>query len=353
MTTETIDWISQPAKTIKEDLIEAATAHQSQLTKPPGSLGKLEEIAILLAQLQGCSDQIYLEDVHIAIFAGDHGIVAEGISAFPQAVTVEMIRNFANGGAAINVLAQQQNAKLEVINTGTATSPGELPGVIDASIAAGTANFAQTAAMTREQLIQALKIGQDTIARNPGSHLFIGGEMGIGNTTSAAALVSALMGITSDNMAGPGTGLDQQGVVHKGKVIQAALNLHQEQLKTPEDSLQYLGGFEIAALVGAYIAAAQAGIPILVDGFITSAAALCAVEINPSIRPWMLFSHTSAEPGHQKLLAKLKASPIIDLGMRLGEGSGAAVAISLLKSACLLHSNMATFASAGVSEKES
>lgn len=347
-----LSWLTTPAKTIETDVERAAKEHQLQLTKPPGALGQLENLAIQMAQLQGNATQPQADRVHISVFAGDHGIVDEGVSAFPQAVTVEMIKNFSNGGAAINVLANQLDAQLEVINTGTVNDPGELPRVLNQGISAGTNNFAKEPAMNVEQLALALNIGRQAISRAESPDIFIGGEMGIGNTTSASALIAALLDTSADTMVGPGTGLDQQGVIQKGQVIQGALILHKDALTSPLEILRILGGFEIAALCGAYISAAQAGIPSLIDGFITSAAALCATLINPSCREWMLFSHTSAEPGHQKVLAELKAKPLLNLGMRLGEGSGAATAASVLKSACLLHSQMATFADAGVSEKE-
>lgn len=346
------NWLTDPVKLQDSNIAIAAQNHQLQLTKPPGALGQLEDLAVQMAQLQGNAQNPRVDRIHISIFAGDHGIVDEGVSAFPQAVTVEMIKNFSNGGAAINVLANQLDAHLEVINTGTVTDTGKLPRVLNSSIGPGTNNFAKAPAMNAEQLAQALYIGREAIERAEGSDLFIGGEMGIGNTTSATALTAALLKTSANTMVGPGTGLDQQGVIQKGQVIQGALDLHQEVLTSPLETLRVLGGYEIAALCGAYIAAAQAGIPAVIDGFITSAAALCAVLINPSCRDWMIFSHTSAEPGHQKVLAEMKAKPLLNLGMRLGEGSGAATATSLLKSACLLHSEMATFATAGVSEKE-
>ncbi|MBI2286261.1 MAG: nicotinate-nucleotide--dimethylbenzimidazole phosphoribosyltransferase [Nitrosomonadales bacterium] len=346
------DWLAQPCAVLNEASRTAALARQEQLTKPPGSLGKLEAIAVQLSALQG-TEKPKMERVHISIFAADHGVAAEGVSAFPQAVTAEMVKNFARGGAAISVLAQQVNATLEVVNLGTVFPVEPLAKVRDEHIAAGTANFAQGPAMTEEQLAQALQAGQAAAlrAKQDGAQLFIGGEMGIANTTSASAIACALLQESPQLLAGPGTGLDGKGVERKAAVIQRALDLHQANLAQPLDVLRRLGGFEIAALAGAYLAAAQNGLPVLVDGFISSVAALAAVRIQPDVRDWLLFAHASAEPGHRRVLAALAAEPLLQLGMRLGEGSGAATAVPLLQLACALHNNMATFAEAGVSDK--
>ncbi|HQT02272.1 MAG: nicotinate-nucleotide--dimethylbenzimidazole phosphoribosyltransferase [Thiotrichales bacterium 34-46-19] len=329
---------------------EAAIARQAVLTKPAGSLGQLESIAIQLAAMQG-TDAPSIQRPYIAIFAGDHGIAAEGVSAFPQVVTGEMIRNFARGGAAISVLAKAQDALLHVYNCGTAYPIEPLTGVTDRSIAAGTFNFLQQAAMTETQCSQALAIGKEAVenALAQGCDLFIAGEMGIANTTPATAIASTLLSVDPAQITGRGTGIDDAVLAHKIEVIRQGIERHQIALTSPLRTLQYLGGFEIAAIAGAYIAAAQAGLPILIDGFISSAAALVAVKHNPSVRDWMLFAHASAEPGHATMMQALAAKPLLDLGMRLGEGSGAGVAISLLRLACDLHNQMATFADAGIS----
>ena len=352
ISTPTPNWWRNPARNIDQDSAAAARDRQNQLTKPPGSLGRLEAVAIQLAAIQHC-ERPRIDPVHISIFAGDHGVVAEGVSAFPQAVTVEMQRNFVNGGAAISVLSRQLGATLEVINCGTLANPQELPNVIHAPVAKQTQNFCETEAMSRNQWELALAIGWHAIQR-AGQHqarLFIGGEMGIGNTTPATALLSAFTGIEPAELTGAGTGLDQHGVEHKTRVIERALQRHSDVLDDPVAVSCALGGFEIAALTGAYIAAAQAGIAVLVDGFICSAAALSALRINPSIEPYLLFSHCSAEQGHRKIMAHLNAAPLVDLNMRLGEGSGAAVVVPLLRAACALHNDMATFAEAAVSGK--
>ncbi len=347
-----IEWLNIPAALPHAEARQAAEARQSRLTKPPGALGRLEDIAIRLAALQG-TERPCVDRVHIAVFAGDHGVAAEGVSAFPQAVTAEMVKNFARGGAAICVAAHTLGATLEVINLGTAFDTGPLDGVKEYRLGPGTANFTEAPAMTDHQLACALAAGRHAAerARLKGDQLFVGGEMGIGNTTAAATLACALLDAAPSLLAGPGTGLDVHGVARKVEVIRRALAHHSNHHGTPLEALRRLGGFEIAALTGAYIACAHIGLPVLVDGFISSAAALAAARLCPGAGQWFLFSHASAEPGHRTVLDALDAQPLLDLGMRLGEGSGAAVAVPLLRMACALHNEMATFAEAGVSEK--
>lgn len=343
------EWLYLSAQSVDTGFETSAREHQAQLTKPPGSLGTLESLAIRLAGLQRVA-QPSVERVWISVFAGDHGVAAQGVSAFPQAVTGEMVRNFAHGGAAISVLARELGATLEVVLLGTVNDPGELPKVRRAIIAASTADFCEQPAMSDMQLDAALTAGADSVraALAAGAQLFIGGEMGIANTTSAAALACALLGETPERLAGAGTGLDRAGIAHKSAVIERGLALHAGADDALEQ-LRCLGGFEIAALTGAYLAAAQSGLPVLVDGFITTVAALAAVRINPSVRDGLLFAHRSQERGHGIVLEALGAEPILDLGMRLGEASGAATAVPLLRLACALHNQMATFAQAGVS----
>jgi nicotinate-nucleotide--dimethylbenzimidazole phosphoribosyltransferase len=344
-----LDWLASPCAQPDIELAETARAHQLQLTKPPGSLGTLETVAIQLASLQRTATPA-VDRVWISVFAADHGVAEEGVSAFPQVVTGEMVRNFATGGAAISVLARSLDAKLDVVNLGTVNDPGDIPGVRRAIIAPSTANFCHGPAMTEAQLEAALDVGAESVraARKSEAQLFIGGDMGIANTTSAAALASALLDEPPSSLAGAGTGLNATGIQHKVSVLERALAQH-VTAKTALEQLRCLGGFEIAALVGAYVAAAQAGIPVLVDGFITTTAALAAVSIQPQVRPWLLFAHRSKEHGHGRLLMALAAEPLIDLGLRLGEASGAATAVPLLRLACALHNGMATFEQAGVS----
>ncbi len=344
-------WWLEPAQSINIPVREEALARQQQLTKPTGSLGQLERVAVQLAGLQG-RVKPKVDAVWIAIFAGDHGVVAEGVSAYPQEVTGQMLHNFVTGGAAISVLAQQLSAQLDVVDLGT-VSPLDLPGVRHLRIGAGTANFAKAPAMTQEQGLLALQAGRDSVlrAKAVGTELFVGGEMGIGNTAAASAVACSLLECAAQLLVGPGTGLNAAGISHKTDVIERALKLHAEQAGDPLQSLFCLGGFEIAALVGAYLACAQEGIAVLVDGFICSVAALVAVRLNPGCRDWLLFGHRGAEPGHRHLLETLQAEPLLDLGMRLGEGSGAALAVPLVRLACQLHNGMATFAEAAVADR--
>ncbi|MFZ1640206.1 MAG: nicotinate-nucleotide--dimethylbenzimidazole phosphoribosyltransferase [Candidatus Contendobacter sp.] len=342
-------WYDAPIAAPDAVVMAAARERQAQLTKPPGSLGRLEELGITLAAMQG-TQQPRMDKIWITVFAGDHGVVAEGVSAFPQVVTAEMVRNFARGGAAINVLAREWGARLEVVNVGTVQPLEDLPGVVEARVGPGTANFVHQPAMTVDQLDEALAAGHDAAERAAinGARLFIGGEMGIGNTTSATALACSLLDLPAARLAGPGTGLDAAGVSHKALVIERAL-AHQRS-DQPLTALQRLGGFEIAALVGAYLRCGQLGVPALVDGFITTAAALVAVRRRPELAAWLFYAHRSAEPGHRRLLETLEAKPLLELEMRLGEGSGAAVAMPILRAAAALHTGMATFAEAGVSQ---
>ncbi len=347
----TVDWVYQTAALLDQQAGSDAAALQAQLTKPPGSLGRLEQLAERLAAMQG-TVRPNLERLQISVFAADHGVAAEGVSAFPQEVTVAMIANFAHGGAAISVLARELGATLEVVDVGALTPSAELPHVISQRVGSGTANFCTGPAMDEAQLQEALAAGREAVERAlvAGAQLFIGGEMGIANTTAASAIATVLLGKPPVELAGPGTGLNTAGVLHKAQVIERALDFHREALDNPLEVLRRLGGFEIAALCGAYLSAAQRGLPVLVDGFITSCAALLALRINPSIAPWLMLSHASAEPGHAAVVAAIGDEPLLDLCMRLGEGSGAAVTVPLLRLACALHNNMATFAEAGVAD---
>ncbi len=342
-------WWREPAPAPDEQTRTAARARQAELSKPPGSLGRLETLAIDLAGLQG-RERPRLDRLHIAVFAADHGIADEGVSAFPQSVTLEMVHNFVRGGAAISVLARSLGASLEVVDMGTAVDAGPLAGVRPARIGDGTANFRRAAAMDAEQRDEALAAGRAVVAdaAAAGAQAFLGGEMGIANTTAATALASTLLGESPEALAGPGTGLDEPGVAHKVRVIRAALD-HHGWPDEPLTATAAVGGFEIAALVGACVAAAQHRMPVLVDGFIASVAALCAARLAPSVSPWLIPTHRARDPGHGRILEALGAQPLLELGMRLGEGSGAAVAVPLLRAACDLHGGMATFAEAGVS----
>lgn len=338
-------WWHTPPLRPDTTLSEKARRRLDTLIKPPGSLGRLEVLAARLAALQG-RPYPRMDRVRISVFAADHGVCAEGVSTVPQALTAGMVRRFSAGDAAIAVLARQLGARLEIINLGTLAPLPALPAVVDARLADGTANMVTGPAMGPEAVTAALDAGRQALARAGDCHLFIGGEMGIGNTTAAAALGGALLGLGSE-LAGPGTGLDEAGVRRKRTVIDAALRLHGHHLAEPLAALRRVGGLEIAGLTGAFIAAAQGRIPVLVDGFIATVAALTAVRLNPGVRDWLLFGHRSAEPGHARLLQALDAEGLLDLEMRLGEGTGAAAAVPLLRMACALYAEMATFEEAG------
>jgi nicotinate-nucleotide--dimethylbenzimidazole phosphoribosyltransferase len=348
LTTE--EWLGIPVAEPDIAAKHAAQKQQKQLTKPPGSLGQLEQIAIRLAALQG-NEKPTAECVSITVFAGDHGVAAEGVSAFPQIVTSEMIKNFAQGGAAISVLAKAIKAPLNVVNMGTAYASECVDGVTSLNLGPGTANFVNQPAMTESQLEQSLNAGYEAVERAQIAkiEIFIGGEMGIANTTSATALACALLNRSPTQLTGAGTGLDASGIAHKLTVIQRALDHHHAHLNTPTEILRRLGGFEIAALTGAYIRCAQAGLPVIVDGYIASVAALLAERLKPGTKQWLLFSHLSTEPGHRHVLDALEEKPFLDLNLRLGEGSGAAILVPLLRLACRLHNEMATFSQAQIS----
>ena len=347
-------WLQEPVAVCDMDHQSAASHHQTVLTKPLGALGELETVAVRLAAMQGrLKPQV--DNVQITVFAADHGIAAAGVSAYPQEVTAQMVMNFASGGAAVSVLARHLGARFEVVDLGTLAAVPEHENVISRVIAKGTEDFSTTAAMNADQLNRALQVGFERIEQSLSGKLdlFIAGEMGIGNTSSASALVATLLQRPAKDLVGPGTGLDAARVEQKAQLIQQALDLHQVAGDQPLKALQCLGGFEIAAMTGAYIRAAQRGIPVLIDGFISTAAAMIAIAMKPEVKNWFIYGHCSDEPAHQLLLDHLQVKPLLRLGMRLGEGSGAALAVDLLRAACRLHAEMATFAAAGVADKDS
>ena len=343
-------WFNSPAKVIDAAYRIKAEKYQLTLTKPSGALGVLEQVAIDFSAYQERLFPI-INNVSIAIMVGDHGIAESGVSAFPQIVTGEMVKNFASGGAAISVLAKHMQAQLTVYNVGTVNELDAIIGVEDCRIAAGTRNFLYQPAMTLEQCLQALAVGRRAAqkAQHSDADVFIGGEMGIANTSAAACLAAKLLNKNAKILVGPGTGLDESGVDSKEKIVNQALAKH--DVTEPLEVLCCFGGFEIAALVGSYIACAQLAVPVIIDGYIATAAALIAVRLNPGIKPWLIASHESAEPAHQLMLQALGLKPLVQLGMRLGEGSGAAVVVPLLQAACRLQSEMASFSDAGVSGK--
>ncbi|MBI1238629.1 MAG: nicotinate-nucleotide--dimethylbenzimidazole phosphoribosyltransferase [Alphaproteobacteria bacterium] len=333
-------------------LAAAIDKELSAKTMPPGALGRMTALAKQIGLVQG-TVKPRAESAHLLLFAGDHGIVAEGVSAWPQAVTAAMVMNFANGGAAANVFARSVSASLRVIDAGVATPLPEHPAIIRAAVRAGTRNALHEDALTAEEIATALTKGA-AFARGAieeGAAIVALGEMGIGNTASAALLAHAIEGIPLDILAGPGAGLDEPGVAHKLSVLRHAAARRPAPLQ-PLDALAAFGGCEIAMMAGALLGAAHAGAIVLVDGFIASAAALAALRLVPGAERFCVFAHRSAEPGHTVILKALDAAPLFDLHMRLGEGTGALLAVPLIRAAAALLSEMATFDSAGVPERE-
>ena len=332
----------------------AADARLDSLTKPPGSLGRLEELVRRYAAIRH-DEAVKPARGAIAVFVADHGVAAEGVSAFPQAVTAEMLRNIAAGGAAISVLARRFGYLLKVVDVGVKvdTSSKPLAGVTYRRVGAGTRNFLDGPAMTPDETARSLDVGIE-IARelaDSGATLIGIGEMGIANSTPAAAILCALTGIAPESMVGRGTGLDYAGVRRKTEVVIRALEIHRAALTSGESLLAALGGFEIAAMAGVCLGGAASKVPVVVDGFIATAAAAAAEKIHPGLFDHLFFSHRSAEGGHALALEHFKLRPILDLDLRLGEGTGAALAMNLIESALDLLNNMATFESADVSGK--
>ncbi|MDB5775536.1 MAG: nicotinate-nucleotide--dimethylbenzimidazole phosphoribosyltransferase [Herbaspirillum sp.] len=322
-------------------------------TKPPGSLGMLETVAAQIGLIQQ-TVRPQLRAPEILVFAGDHGVVAEGISAFPQSVTWQMVHNFLQQGAAINVFARQNRCALKVVDAGVNHDfgvDGPAAGLLDRKIAHGTANFARQPAMSAEQCALAMRHGMEICAQVDGNVVGFG-EMGIGNTTAAAALMHKLTGVPAAQCVGAGTGLDADGVARKQRVIEAAVRLHAAVgADDPAAVLRTFGGFEIAMMTGAMLQAAALRKVLLIDGFIVSSALLVAARMQPAILDYCVFSHCSDEHGHRRLLDALGARPLMQLDLRLGEGTGAALALPLLHAAVNFLCEMATFDGAGVSGK--
>ncbi len=332
----------------------AASERQGQLTKPPGSLGRLEELSIQLAGIAGACPPPVPERKGVLVFAGDHGVVAQGVSAFPQEVTPQMVLNFLRGGAGINVLSRLAGARVTVIDAGVAAELPETPGLIRAKIAAGTADLSQGPAMSLEQAEAALALGARVAQAEigAGAQLLAAGEMGIGNTTPATAVVAAVTGLSPAALTGPGTGLAAAGVQHKARVIETALSVNAPRADDGLDLLAKVGGFEIGAMAGAMLAAGAHRVPFVVDGYIATAAAMIAVALAPELRGRLIAGHRSAEPGHDAALAHLGLAPLLDLRLRLGEGTGAVLAFQLVEAAARVLAEMATFAEAGVSGQD-
>ena len=346
--TRLLDRIQAPGGTAG---LEAQRA-LDQLTKPPGSLGRLEELARRLAGISGRFPP-QVERAVIFTLAADHGVVAEGVSAYPQIVTAQMVENFLRGGAAVNVLARHAGARVVIADMGVAAPLSAQAGLVSHRIAPGTRNMANGPAMTREEAVRAIEAGVGLVEseRAGGLDLIGTGEMGIGNTTAASAVVAALTGARAEAVTGTGTGVDEEGRKRKIAVVERALATNRPDPTDGVDVLAKVGGFEIAGLCGVILAGAAWSIPVVIDGFIAGAAALAAVRIRPDARHYLLASHRSTELGAAYVLEALGLDPYLDLGMRLGEGTGAALCIGLARAAVKILGEMATFKSAGVTDR--
>ncbi|BDI31708.1 nicotinate-nucleotide--dimethylbenzimidazole phosphoribosyltransferase [Capsulimonas corticalis] len=326
-----------------------ARERQDRLTKPQGSLGQLEALSIQLAGITG-NPLPRTDRPGIFVFAADHGVAARGVSAYPAEVTAQMVLNYARGGAVINVLAKQIGAELTVADVGVSSAlPDDLI-IHHRKVRLGTADWTEGPAMTREEALRAIQIGAE-IFEASGADLAVIGEMGIGNTTTAAALSAALTGLAPAELIGRGTGVDDAGLARKLAAIETGL-ARLPKTSDPLEILSAIGGLEIAAMAGVALAAARRRVPVLLDGFISTTAGLLAAAIAPAAREYLLASHRSPEPGHTLLLRRLELTPLLDLGMRLGEGSGAALAVPLIQSALAVLRDVATFEQAGVSDRE-
>jgi nicotinate-nucleotide--dimethylbenzimidazole phosphoribosyltransferase len=338
---------------LDEGAMAEARARQAGLVKPPGSLGRLEELAIQVAGITG-QPRPSRQRKAVLVFAGDHGVTREGVSAYPSAVTPLMVDAFVRGVAAVSVLARGVGARLRVVDVGVdAEFPTDLP-IVHRKVARGTASFAEGPAMEREIVVAALGVGAAVVAEevSRGVDLLALGEMGIGNTTAAAALAAALLEVDPERVVGRGTGLDDAGVRRKVEVVRRALATNRPSAADPIGVLAAVGGLEIAALAGAILQAGAARVPVLVDGYICGIAALVACRIAPAVTRYLIAAHRSAEPGHQLVLADLGLTPLFDLGMRLGEASGATLALAIVDAALATHDDMATLADVGITPSD-
>ncbi len=335
---------------LDEEAMEAARARQDQLTKPAGSLGRLEELAVRIAGIAGNSTP-RIESKVVVVMAGDHGVVADCVSLYPQDVTPQMVMNFLAGGAAINVLARHAGARVVVVDMGVAGELESLPGLVSRKIGHGTGNIARGPAMTRQQAVDAVEAGIEIVGteKEQGLDIVATGDMGIGNTTPSSAICAAITGASVDEITGPGTGLDRERVVQKAAVIGKALEVNRLDPDDALDVLSKVGGFEIGGLAGVILGAAARRTPVVLDGFISGAAALIAATLCPRARDYLIAGHLSPEPGHQVILDHLRLQPLLNLGMRLGEGTGAVLGIFLAEAAVRALNEMATFGQAGVS----
>jgi nicotinate-nucleotide--dimethylbenzimidazole phosphoribosyltransferase len=348
-----LDKIIAQIQPLDQAAADAARARQAALTKPPGSLGRLEALSIQLAGITGQPLPSITEKVIITM-AGDHGVVAEGVSAYPQEVTPQMVLNFLNGGAAINVLARHAGARITIVDMGVAADLGPQLGLITKKIARGTGNIARGPAMTREQAVKAVLAGVEVVQTEIvlGLDIVGTGDMGIGNTTPSAAIAAALTGRPPADIVGRGTGVDDAGLARKIQAVARALEVNKPDPADGLDVLAKVGGFEIGGLAGVILGAAANRRPVMVDGFISTAAAMIAVTLAPTARDYLIAAHRSQESGHGIMLEWLGLTPLADLDLRLGEGTGAALGFFLVEAACKILAEMATFDEANVSSRE-
>lgn len=339
-------------KPVDQALLVSAQALLDNKTKPLGSLGRLEEFGRRYAAILGNTKPTLGKKV-IFTFAGDHGVVAEGVSAFPAEVTPQMVFNFLNGGAGVNVLARHAGAEVRVVDMGVNFDFGAVDGLIDRKVARGTKNLAQGPAMSREEAVTALEAGIALAleAKADGITMLGTGDMGIGNTTPSSAIIAVFSGKSVRELTHRGTGINDAALEKKISAIEKGLTVNQPDPADPVDVLAKVGGFEIAGIAGLVLGAAAAGIPVVVDGFISTAGALIASELHPSVREYIFAAHKSVEIGHTFMLERIGAEPILDLQLRLGEGTGAALAMTLIEAGVKVLTEMASFADAGVSEQ--
>ncbi|MBD0316639.1 MAG: nicotinate-nucleotide--dimethylbenzimidazole phosphoribosyltransferase [Nitrospiraceae bacterium] len=339
-------------QSVDREAMARAQARLDRLTKPIRSLGRLEDLAVWYAGITG-EERPKVPRSAVFTFAADHGVTEEGISAYPATVTAQMVKNFLRGGAGVNVLASHADAEVRVVDMGVAYDFGALPRLISRKIASGTKNFLRGPAMTRTHAVDALEVGIALAqeAAREGINLFGAGDMGIGNTTSSAAITAIMTEQSAAAVTGRGAGIDDAGLARKIKVIEQALARHSVDLNDPIDVVAKVGGFEIAGLAGLILGGAACKVPVVLDGFIAGAAALIAVKLNPLSRDYLMASHLSVERGHHLLLRQLKLMPLLDLNLRLGEGTGACLGIGLVQAAIKILTQMATFDEAGVSQR--
>lgn len=336
-------------KPVNPELLQQAQARLDNKTKPPGSLGRLEEFARRMAAISGTCEPDLSKKV-VFTFAGDHGVVEEGVSLYPKEVTAQMVFNFLAGGAGVNVLARHCGAEVRVVDVGVDYDFGDTPGMLHRKVARGTRNFTRGAAMTLEETVAALQVGIELAdqCRAEGVGLVGTGEMGIGNTTPSSAIIAAISGKTVAEVTHRGTGIGNEALVNKIRVIEQGLALNKPDPRDPLDVLAKVGGLEIAAITGLVLGCAANSIPVVIDGFISTAGALIASELHPHVRDYIFAAHQSVEIGHGFMLERIGAEPILDLQFRLGEGTGAALAMTLIEAGVKVLKEMATFEQAGV-----